>query len=278
MRTGSARQVTGKEARHGKSHATIPPFLSTFFLCRCGYISSILTQRSPKDSRSHSHSHSCHSVTTGHSHRFVPLAIPVQNHWKRVGDMPRLITSEGQQVERGSAAPSPRHAQPRQRCFCFSSGCVLLTVGENGQRRLPQKFEMRRCFASLRHSSQLLLPRGPPLRPMSTTPSASPFSNSCSQLDELIKKLESDLGVQEPFDVKKAMSAQGKHASTTAAAAPAAPHKPAPAVTLGAAAAAGAATVSGSASAQDPTAKPKKEKVDKPAAPPKAPPVRTLGP
>ncbi len=55
------------------------------------------------------------------------------------------------------------------------------------------------------------------------------------------------------------MSAQGKHASTTAAAAPAAPHKPAPAVAPGTAAAAGAATVSGSASVQDVTAKPKRK-------------------
>jgi hypothetical protein len=123
-----------------------------------------------------------------------------------------------------------------------------------------------------------LLPSGPPLRPMSTTPSAAPFSKSCSQLDLLIKKLESDLGVQEPFDVKKTMSAQGKHAGTTAAAAPAAPHKPAPAATPGADAAAGGAPVPGSASAQDTAAKPKKEKVDKPAAPPKAPPVRTRRP
>jgi hypothetical protein len=176
-----------------------------------------------------------------------------------------------------SAFP-PTHSHGQATVPCFSSGCVLLAAGENGQRLLLQQFEMRRCFASLKHSSQLLLSRGPPLRRMSTTPSASPFSNSCSQLDQLIKKLESDLGVQEPFDVKKAMSAQGKHASTTAAAAPAAPHKPAPAVTPAAPAAAGAATISGSASVQDPTAKPKKEKVDKPAAPPKAPPVRTLGP
>jgi hypothetical protein len=65
--------------------------------------------------------------------------------------------------------------------------------------------------------------------------------------------------VQEPFDVKKAMFAQGKHASATAAAAPAAHHKPAPAVAPGTAAAAGDATVSGSASMQDVTAKPKRK-------------------
>ncbi len=110
---------------------------------------------------------------------------------------------------------------------------------------------------------------------MSTSQSsAEPFFNSCEKLDSLIKKLESDLGVKEPFDVKKAMSAQGKPAvaaSVTAAAA--APQKPAAA----AAAAAVPAAAAGGGSAQDaPAAKPKKEKADKDkaAAPPKAPPVK----
>ncbi len=128
-----------------------------------------------------------------------------------------------------------------------------------------QRFEMHRRLSSLKHLSQLLLFRSPSLRTMSTTTSVDPFSNSCSQLDKLIKKLESDLGVQEPFDVKKAMSAQ----AVPAAAAPAAQPKAAAAGASGAAAAA-----SGGAAAQDAAVKPKKEKVDKPAAPPKAPPVR----
>jgi hypothetical protein len=123
---------------------------------------------------------------------------------------------------------------------------------------------MLRSFAPLKHLTQLLLTRSPSLRTMTTTPSPAPFANSCDQLDKLIKKLESDLGVQEPFDVKKALSAQGKPEESASAA-------PKKAAATGAAA--GAAASSG-APAQDAAAKPKKEKVDKPAAPPKAPPVR----
>jgi hypothetical protein len=130
---------------------------------------------------------------------------------------------------------------------------------------------MRRSFALLKHLSLSPLSRTPSFRAMSTSQSpAEPFSNSCEKLDSLIKKLESDLGVKEPFDVKKAMSAQGKPAvAASATAAAAAPQKPA--------AAAVPAVAAGGGSAQDaPAAKPKKEKSDsnKAAAPPKAPPVK----
>jgi hypothetical protein len=141
---------------------------------------------------------------------------------------------------------------------------------QNKVRAVSGSFEMRRSFTLLKHLSLLSLYRTPPFRAMSTSQSsAEPFFNSCEKLDSLIKKLESDLGVKEPFDVKKAMSAQGKPtvaASATAAAA--APQKPAAAVPPAAA--------GGGGSAQDaPAAKPKKEKADKDkaAAPPKAPPV-----
>ena len=135
---------------------------------------------------------------------------------------------------------------------------------------------MRRSFALLKHLPLSQLYRTPSFRAMSTSQSpAEPFSNSCEKLDSLIKKLESDLGVKEPFDVKKAMSAQGKPAvAASATAAAAAPQKPAAAA---AAAAAVPAVASGGGSAQDaPAAKPKKEKSDnnKAAAPPKAPPVK----
>jgi hypothetical protein len=100
---------------------------------------------------------------------------------------------------------------------------------------------------------------------MSTSSVAVPFSRSCEKLDKLIGHLESQLGVKEPFDVKKAVSAQGK---------------PAPAVDVpsnpssASIASDGRAAVGGGASsAQDVAAKPKKEKVDKAAAPPKMPPV-----
>jgi hypothetical protein len=99
---------------------------------------------------------------------------------------------------------------------------------------------------------------------MSTTTSVAPFSNSCDQLDKLIKKLESDLGVKEPFDVKKALSAQGRPAEITSAA----PQK------VASTGAAVAAATSVGTPAQDAAARPKKERVDKPAAPPKAPSVR----
>ena len=141
---------------------------------------------------------------------------------------------------------------------------------------------MRHGLACLKHltrlllpRTRLLLPRTPLFRAMSTSPSAAPFSNSCEKLDALIQKLESELGVKEPFDVKKAMASQDKPA--VAPSAPAAPQKPAAAATpVAAAAAAGGAAGS---SAQDAAAaKPKKEKADKPAAPPKAPPVRSSCP
>jgi hypothetical protein len=137
---------------------------------------------------------------------------------------------------------------------------------------------MHRCFASLKHLSQSLLSRRLSLRNMSAAPAAAPFANSCLKLDNLIKHLESQLGVKEPFDVKAALSTNGKPAAPAsapvAAAAPAAPQKPAAAA---AAAGGAAAAAAGGAPAQDATSKPKKEKADKPAAPPKEskPPVTT---
>ena len=151
-------------------------------------------------------------------------------------------------------------------CSTRSARLHKLVVGGKSKGRSDALcFEMHRSLTPLKHLSQLLLFRSPSFCTMSTTTSVDPFANSCSQLDKLIKRLESDLGVQEPFDVKKAMSAQ----AAPAAVAPAAPQKAA--ATIGAAAAAAA---SGGAPAQDAAAKPKKEKVDKPAAAPKAPPVR----
>ncbi len=111
---------------------------------------------------------------------------------------------------------------------------------------------------------------------MSTSPSAAPFSNSCEKLDALIQKLESELGVKEPFDVKKAMASQDKPA--VAPSAPAAPQKPAAAATPVAAATAAGGAAAGSSAQDAAAAKPKKEKADKPAAPPKAPPVRSSCP
>ncbi len=112
-----------------------------------------------------------------------------------------------------------------------------------------------------------------------STPAATPFANSCLKLDNLIKSLESQLGVKDPFDIKTAMPANGKPATPAPAPAPtaapatvatAAPQKPA------AAAGGAAAAAAGGAPGQDVTSKPKKEKADKPAGPPKEskPPVR----
>jgi hypothetical protein len=180
----------------------------------------------------------------------------------------------------GSSPPRHRrrcrhhHERPRSipRAALAAPGSTrrhkLAVGGQSKGRTEAQYFEMHRSLIPLKHLSQLLLFRSPSFRTMSTTTSVDPFANSCSQLDKLIKKLESDLGVQESFDVKKAMSVQ----ATPAAVAPAAPQKAAAAT--GASGAAAAAVASGGAPAQDAAAKPKKEKVDKPAAAPKAPPVR----
>jgi hypothetical protein len=154
-------------------------------------------------------------------------------------------------------------------------GSFLPVATENWRQRCGLHFEMHRSFALLTSLPKLLLSRSPSFRTMSTSPSAAPFSGSCEKLDALIRKLESDLGVKEPFDVKKCMSVQDKPAvaAAVAAATGAVPQKPAAAAATVAAAAGGAAVAG---AAQDAAvAKPKKEKVDKPAAPPKAPPVRT---
>jgi hypothetical protein len=112
---------------------------------------------------------------------------------------------------------------------------------------------------------------------MSAAPAAAPFANSCLKLDNLIKHLESQLGVKEPFDVKAALSTNGKPAAPAAAPAPAAAAAPAAPQKPAAAAGGAAAAAAGGAPAQDATSKPKKEKADKPAAPPKEskPPVTT---
>jgi hypothetical protein len=166
---------------------------------------------------------------------------------------------------RSSRAPSPHPSALAARSARLHK---LVVGGQSKGRSDALCFEMHRSLTPLKHLSQLLLFRSPSFCTMSTTTSVDPFANSCSQLDKLIKRLESDLGVQEPFDVKKAMSAQ----AAPAAVAPAAPQKAA--ATIGASGAAAAAAASGGAPAQDAAAKPKKEKVDKPAAAPKAPPVR----